>query len=150
MGIFSRRRGIGGGEKTCAFFSYPANPEHAEENRAAGLTGAAERGGRHMPETCADKPRDCPFRLRIEALEEEVEHNKASHKEFYEKLEKSHTSVVLIEQRLEQIKEDTAEIKDTVRSLESRPARRWESMVDKALWAVCAAVIAFLLGRVGL
>lgn len=69
---------------------------------------------------------------------------------FYEKLEKSGTSVALIEQRLEQIKDDTAEIKSTVRSLESKPAKRWESIADKALWAVCAAVIAFLLGRVGL
>ena len=52
--------------------------------------------------------------------------------------------------QLEQIKDDTAEIKNTVRSLESKPAKRWESIADKALWAVCAAVIAFLLGRVGL
>ena len=31
-----------------------------------------------------------------------------------------------------------------------KPGRRWESLVEKAVWAVCAAVIAFLLGRVGL
>ena len=31
-----------------------------------------------------------------------------------------------------------------------KPVRRWESLVEKAVWAVCAAVIAFLLGRVGL
>ncbi len=34
--------------------------------------------------------------------------------------------------------------------LETKPAKRWESIVDKAIWAVCAAVIAFLLARVGL
>lgn len=103
-----------------------------------------------MPEKCTDNTLGCPLIPRVEALEEEAEHNKASHKEFYEKLEKSHTSVAVIEQRLEQIKEDTAEIKGTVHSLEAKPARRWESIVDKALWAVCAAVIAFLLARIGL
>lgn len=103
-----------------------------------------------MPEKCTDNPRDCPYAARIAALEEEIEHNKDAHKTFYEKLGKSGTSVALIEQRLEQIKDDTAEIKSTVRSLESKPAKRWESIADKALWAVCAAVIAFLLGRVGL
>lgn len=103
-----------------------------------------------MPDKCTDYPRDCPLLPRVEALEDEVEHNKTAHKEFYEKLEKSHTSVAVIEERLEQIKEDTAEIKGSVHSMEAKPARRWESIVDKAIWAVCAAVIAFLLGRVGL
>jgi len=35
-------------------------------------------------------------------------------------------------------------------ALESKPAKRWDGIVDKAIWAVLAAVIAFLLGRVGL
>lgn len=103
-----------------------------------------------MPEKCTDCPRDCPIKARIVALEEELDRNKASHKEFYEKLERSHTSVALIEQRLDQIKEDTAEIKSSVQTLKEKPAKRWDGIVDKALWALCAAVIAFLLGRVGL
>ena len=37
-----------------------------------------------------------------------------------------------------------------VEALEAKPGKRWESVVEKAVWAVCAAVIAFLLGRVGL
>ena len=32
----------------------------------------------------------------------------------------------------------------------NKPAKRWEGMVDKITWAVVAAVIAFLLGRIGL
>ncbi|MEY8389588.1 hypothetical protein AALC17_20440 [Oscillospiraceae bacterium 38-13] len=103
-----------------------------------------------MPEKCTDNPRDCPLVPRVAALEDEIEHNKAAHKEFYEKLERSHTSVALIEQRLDQIREDTAEIKNSVQMLKEKPAKRWEGLVEKALWAVCAAVIAFLLGRVGL
>lgn len=46
-----------------------------------------------MSEKCIDNPRDCPLLPRIEALEDETGHNKAPHKEFYEKLEDHHTSV---------------------------------------------------------
>jgi len=65
-------------------------------------------------------------------------------------MEASHTSVALIEQRLDQIKEDTEEIKETVQDMKDKPGKRWDGLVEKALWAVCAAVIAYLLGRVGL
>lgn len=101
-----------------------------------------------MTDNC--EARECPLMTRVEALEEESRHNKEAHKDFYEKLEKSHTSVAVIEERLEQIKQDTAEIKSSVQTLREKPAKRWEGLVEKALWAVCAAVIAFLLGRVGL
>lgn len=33
---------------------------------------------------------------------------------------------------------------------QEKPGRRWEGLAEKSLWAVCAAVIAFLLGRIGL
>lgn len=31
-----------------------------------------------------------------------------------------------------------------------KPGKRWETLAEKSLWAVAAAVIAFLLGRLGL
>ena len=42
------------------------------------------------------------------------------------------------------------EIKTDVKAIAEKPGKRWESIVDKAVWAVCAAVIAFVLGRIGL
>lgn len=33
---------------------------------------------------------------------------------------------------------------------QAAPKKRWDSIKDKAVWAVLAAVIAFLLGRIGL
>ena len=32
----------------------------------------------------------------------------------------------------------------------AKPGRRWEAIVDKSVWAVLAAVIAFILARIGL
>lgn len=103
-----------------------------------------------MNETCAENLRDCPYLQRIESLERDNEHNKDTHKEFYGKLEASRTTVALIEERIRQIKADTEEIKVSVQELKDKPGKRWESIVEKAIWAVAAAVIAFLLGRVGL
>jgi len=33
---------------------------------------------------------------------------------------------------------------------DAKPRKRWDGVVDKIIWAVLAAVIAFLLGRLGL
>ena len=101
-----------------------------------------------MPENCNTS--DCPLVPRIKRLEVDSEHNKEAHKEFYSKLEGSHTDVALIEERVSQIKEDTEEIKASVRELRDKPARRWDSLVDKTLWAIAAAVITYLLARAGL
>ena len=49
-----------------------------------------------------------------------------------------------------EIKTDVTALGQKVDAIEKRPGRRWDSLVEKAVWAVCAAVIAFLLGRLGL
>ena len=48
------------------------------------------------------------------------------------------------------IEGDVKEIKADVKSLASKPGKRWDAIVDKAIWAVLAALIAFMLGRIGL
>lgn len=48
------------------------------------------------------------------------------------------------------IETDVTALGQKVDAIEKRPGRRWDSLVEKAVWAVCAAVIAFLLGRLGL
>lgn len=54
------------------------------------------------------------------------------------------------ENEIREVKADTREIKETVQCLKEKPGKRWEAIVDKAIWAVCAAVIAFLLAKFGL
>ena len=60
------------------------------------------------------------------------------------------TSVSNLATRQGYVESDVKEIKTDVKSLASKPGKRWDSMTDKALWALLAAVIAFLLGRIGL
>lgn len=59
-------------------------------------------------------------------------------------------SVATLANEQQHIKTDVEEIKTDVKAIAEKPGKRWESIVDKAVWAVCAAVIAFVLGRLGL
>ena len=45
---------------------------------------------------------------------------------------------------------DVKEIKADVKSLTGKSGKRWDDLVDKVIWAVAAAAIAFLLGSAGL
>lgn len=110
-----------------------------------------------MPEKCTDNPRDCPLTSRVEALEEANKQHSDTHREIFKRLGDLESATAVqgkhlenIDEKLTDIKTDQKSILQKVEAMESKPARRWESIVDKALWAVCAAVIAFLLGRVGL
>ena len=65
-------------------------------------------------------------------------------------LDKLVSSVSVLAAKQEQVETDVKEMKADVKTLIAKPARRWDAMVDKILWAVLAAVIAFVLGRIGL
>lgn len=65
-------------------------------------------------------------------------------------LDRLATSVSLLAEREERVEIDVKEIKSDVKSLAEKPGKRYDSLVDKVVWAVAAAVIAFLLGRIGL
>jgi hypothetical protein len=65
-------------------------------------------------------------------------------------LEKLTTSVSTLAANQKHMESDVKEIKADVKSMAAKPGKRWESIVDKAVWAVLAAVIAFMLGRIGL
>lgn len=65
-------------------------------------------------------------------------------------LDKLVTTVSALAVREERMESDVKEIKADVKSLTEKPAKRYDGLVDKALWAVLAAVIAFVLGRIGL
>ena len=101
-----------------------------------------------MPENC--NPNECPLILRVEALERENERHTSTHKEIFVRLNAVERDNAVQEARYKAILEKLDTLTQKVEALEAKPGKRWESIVEKAIWAVCAAVIAFLLGRVGL
>lgn len=60
------------------------------------------------------------------------------------------STVKVLADREERVEDDVKEIKNDVKSIKDKPGKRWDAIVDKVVWAVLAAVIAYLLGRVGL
>ena len=94
----------------------------------------------------------------------EVEQRAKSNTHRLEKLEKDHDvlhsmaaslEVMANEQKhqtqtITDVKTDVGRLEGKVDVLESKPAKRWDSLVDKLIWGVAGAVLAFLLARFGL
>ena len=65
-------------------------------------------------------------------------------------LDKLVSSVAMLANEQERIKDDVTEIKTDVKTLTERPAKRWDGIVDKLIWAVLAAVLGFVLAQIGI
>ncbi len=52
--------------------------------------------------------------------------------------------------REENVENDVKEIKSDVKSLTSKPAKRWDSLVNQLITIVVAAVAGFILAKIGL
>nr|DAG65515.1 MAG TPA: Protein of unknown function (DUF2730) [Caudoviricetes sp.] len=73
------------------------------------------------------------------------------------KLEQEHatlqqlaTSVAVMAEQMRTMNASVNALTGKVDMLEKKPGKRWEGIVEKTIWAVLAAVIAFALARIGL
>ena len=57
-------------------------------------------------------------------------------------------SQMVVEQK--NMRDDLVEMKTDVKQIKEKPARRWDSMVEKALGLLTAAVVAWMLAQIGL
>lgn len=96
---------------------------------------------------------DLEHERRLAAVEQRAKSN--THR--LDKLEEANrilnrlaTSMEVMAQRQEQVADTVEKLDSKVTALENKPAKRWEGLADKALWTVCAAVIGFILARLGL
>lgn len=60
------------------------------------------------------------------------------------------STVKVLAVREENVENDVKEIKNDVKSLTNKPAQRWDSLVDKIIITIAAAVIGFILAKFGL
>ncbi len=105
-----------------------------------------------MHENC--NPTDCPVSARVDTLEKEFDRYRGNssntHRQMFDRIGALEQSGATLRTKLDSIEEKLDELTVTVKALADKPGKRWDGIVDKAIWAVLAAVIAFLLGRVGL
>lgn len=96
---------------------------------------------------------DLEHEQRLTAVEERAKSNTKR----IDRLEASHeainrlaTSMEVMAERQEQVADTVDKLDGKVTALEAKPGKRWDSLWDKIIWALVAAVIGFLLARIGL
>lgn len=59
------------------------------------------------------------------------------------------STVKVLADREERVEDDVKEIKNVVKMLAGKPGKMWESMVEKIILALVAAVVGFVLAQIG-
>ena len=111
-----------------------------------------------MDEKCVRDPRHDCFGLeaaarlegRIKALEDWQRDSKKFHNSFYDWQREQIEWQARLDERLKSMEKDIKNSVEWQESQQSAPKKRWDAIVDKSVWAVLAAVIAFILARIGL
>jgi len=96
---------------------------------------------------------DLEHERRLTEVEERCKSN--SHRldkleESTEAINRLATSMEVMAERQEQVVETVGKLDTKVTALEEKPAKRWDALVDKIVWAIAAALIGFVLAQVGL
>lgn len=59
-------------------------------------------------------------------------------------------TVKVLAEKEDRMESDVKEIKSDVKTLTNKPAKRWDNLVDKVLSLLIAAVVGFILAKLGL
>lgn len=60
------------------------------------------------------------------------------------------STVKVLADREERVEKDVGEIKEAVQEIREKPGKRWEGVVEKALFTAVGGVVTFLLVKLGL
>ena len=111
-----------------------------------------------MEEKCIlDPQRDCigkaeaaKLEARIEALEGWRDDSKDFHSKFYDWQKEQIAREAKLDEQLSNMDKNIEKLLTQQEACVLKPGKRWDAIVDKAILAVLAAVIASLLARIGL
>ena len=60
------------------------------------------------------------------------------------------STVKLLVHREEVVENDVKEIKSDVKALTSKSGQKWDNMIDRIIWAIAAAIVAYALAKIGI
>ena len=86
------------------------------------------------------------FEHRLTAVETRVEEVERRQ----DNLDELVSTVKVLAVREENVENDVKEIKNDVKSLTSKPAKMWDSMMEKIMLGIVATVIGYFLAQIGL
>ena len=99
---------------------------------------------------CIGKAEAAKLEGRIKALEDWKEDSKRFHDDFYKWQNKQSERDGKLDEQISNMNKNIEKILQTQEACTMKPAKRWDAIVDKAIWAFLAAVIAFVLAKIGL
>lgn len=98
-----------------------------------------------------------PMDLEHEKRLTEVEERSKSNSHRLDEMEKRQDNldelvgtVKVLAVREENVENDVKEIKSDVKSLTNKPAQRWDSLMEKIMLTIAAAIVGFILAKFGL
>lgn len=96
---------------------------------------------------------DLEHEKRLTAVEERAKSNSRRLEELEDTtktINRLATSMEVMAEKQGQVADTVEKLDTKVTNLEGKPGKRWDALVEKALWAFAAAVIAYILGHMGL
>lgn len=99
---------------------------------------------------CIGKAAAIQLENRIKALEDWRKDSKDFHEKFYNWQREQIARDARLDEKLSGMDENIKKVLEKQESCDQKPGRRWDALVDKSIWAVLAAVIAFVLTKFGL
>lgn len=99
---------------------------------------------------CIGKAAAIKLEARIETLERWQTESQKFHNAFYDWQRGQIARDARLDEQLSNMEKSLNKLVSRQEACDQKPGKRWDAIVDKAIWAVMAAVIAFVLARVGL
>lgn len=97
---------------------------------------------------------ECVMKERFDALEKALDESNKNHSRTHEgmfdRIRKLETENAVQNERYKNIDGKLDDLTSMVKGIVEKPGKRWDSIVDKAVWAVFGAVIVYLLSQFGL
>ena len=106
-----------------------------------------------MANCILDPQRDCLGLARAEMLEKQVEEyrekSSKDHREMYDRIRQLEIANAKTDTQYGQIMETLGALKSDIAELKTKPARRWDAVVDKILLGVIGAILVYIMTQVG-
>ena len=99
---------------------------------------------------CIGKAAAALLEKRIEDLESWQRDSKKFHSDFYDWQRTQIARDAKLDEQLSNMDKNITKLLEKQDACDAKPGKRWDDLVDKAIWAVLAVVIAFILAKVGL
>ncbi len=88
--------------------------------------------------------KSCKRRLDVVEKQQDAIHDLAASIKVMASEQKHQTEAINL------VRKDVTRLEGKVDVLETKPAKRWDGLVDKLIWGVVGAVLAFMLAQIGI